>query len=84
MYVIQCDKCKTQAEPTHTTATPETWRRITFTQGYPHKQITFDLCPECIFFLKLPSAAQKEMSLGDQLLSIIEDIAMDAAEDARE
>ncbi len=82
MHIIQCDKCKTQSEPDQrTNITPDGWHRIEYrVQQYGSSTRIYHLCPVCTKALGLPEDAK--VSLADQFLDILSDLATDAVEDA--
>lgn len=84
MIIFVCDKCKKKSEPSKAqyNSTPKDWRQITFHVNYSSGNMTYLICPKCQDKLGIPKGVKVSETIGDKLLDIITDIAMDAVADA--
>ena len=82
MFIIQCDKCKKQSEPQRDTGSPDGWRNIEYRSEYRSGYccIVYHICQSCSLELNL--VGENKVSLADQFIDILSDLAANAVDDA--
>ncbi len=80
MITHQCDRCaKSVSQKKGDMASlPEGWMVIAPTRFSGPK---YELCPKCVEHLGLADKSKKDKTLGEQLISILEQIAEGVTED---
>lgn len=82
MFLLQCEKCKVQSMPTtEGWRVPDDWRNLEYRlKGYGSTIRTYHLCAPCAKAMNLPE--DKKVSLADQFLDILSELAAEAVDDA--